>query len=94
MTHTIFVVGELMMDEQLDEQLSEQCDICDGGFSLVDGELVPAVDTILSDDKYYIDVCDECVEKYQIDYIYVCVDDIFEHEEHIVGDEYPPPSIN
>ena len=46
------------------------------------------------DDKYYIDVCEECVERYQINYIYVCVDDIFEHEEHVICDEYPPPSIN
>ena len=78
----------------MDEQLEERCDICDGKFTLIDEELVPAVDTIIDEDNYYIDVCDDCVEKYKIDYLYVCIDSMFEHEEHIVGDEYPPPSVN
>ena len=51
----------------MDEQLEERCDICDGKFTLIDEELVPAVDTIIDEDKYYIDVCDDCVEKYKID---------------------------
>ena len=74
--------------------MDERCDICEGGFDIVNGELVPAVGTIVDDDKFYIDVCDDCVEKYQIDYLYVCVDNLFEQDEHVVGEEFPPPSIN
>jgi len=74
--------------------MDEICDICEGGFTLVDGEIVPAVGTIVEDSKYYIDVCEECVEKYHLDFLYTCIDNLFEHEEHVVGEEFPPPSIN
>ena len=74
--------------------MDDVCDICDGGFTLIDGEIVPAVGTIVDESKYYIDVCEECVEKYHIDCLYTCIDNLFDSEEHIVGDEFPPPSIN
>jgi len=74
--------------------MDDGCDICDGVFTLIDGEIVPEVGTIVEEGKYYIDVCEECIEKYSIDYFYTCVDNIFDTEEHVVGDEYPSPSIN
>jgi len=77
-----------------DEIQAEACDICEGGFTLVDGELVPAIGTVVDEEKYYIDVCEECVEKYKIDFLYACVDNMLDHEEHIIGEEFPPPSIN
>jgi len=74
--------------------MDELCDICDGGFTLIDGEIVPAVGTIENESKYYIDVCEACVEKYKLEFLYNCVDNLFVLEEHIIGDEFPPPSIN
>ena len=74
--------------------MDDACDICDGGFIIENGELVPAIGTIVDEDKFYIDVCDECVERYRIDYLYVCVDNMFDQPEHVVGEEFPPPSIN
>jgi len=74
--------------------MDEICDICDGAFTLINGEIVPAVGTIVDENKYYIDVCDECIEKYNIDFFYTCIDNLFEQAEHIVGDDFPSPSIN
>ena len=71
----------------------EVCDLCSGEFIVEDGVITPTSDMVAID-KYYVDVCDECVEKYNIDYLYESLDDLLSQDMHVVGEEFPPPSIN